>query len=117
MTGCNSHKKKKKPKDEIVYQKTTMKKMKSKTVIKFGANWCGPCLVMAPAFQRFKDNYSNENIEIKDVDVDEDYKLAAEYKVRNIPYTIFIKDGTVVDKIVGIANYDKLEQTFEKCFS
>jgi len=75
-------------------------------IIKFYADWCGPCKVYAPIFEKVT---SDLNVEYKNINVDKDTDgLAAEYKIRSIPATVIVKeDGTVI-KEVGLLQEDKL---------
>jgi len=75
-------------------------------IIKFYADWCGPCKVYAPIFEKVT---SDLNVEYKNINVDTDTEgLAAEYKIRSIPATVIVKeDGTVI-KEVGLLQEDKL---------
>ena len=85
-------------------------------VIKFSAAWCGPCKAMAPQFKKFQEAHQSDGIEIVDVDVDKNYELASEYGVRSIPYTVFVKEGEVVNRISGMANFDKLNETYKETY-
>ena len=38
---------------------------------------------------------------IRQVDVEKEHELASEYKITSIPALLLIKDGTVIDKVVG----------------
>ncbi|MCF0195281.1 MAG: thioredoxin [Bacteroidaceae bacterium] len=69
-------------------------------VIDFWATWCGPCRKIAPDVEALAEQYEGQVI-IGKCDVEEADDIAAEYKVRNIPTLVFIKDGQVVDKMVG----------------
>ena len=66
-------------------------------VIKFYANWCGPCKVYGPTFEKVKQELQ-EDVQFVEVNIDEDpSNLSGEYKVRGIPHTVVIKeDGTLV---------------------
>lgn len=72
-------------------------------LIKFGAEWCGPCKVMA------KNLINLDEEKVKDVlfaeisiDEDETEEIATEYKVRNIPCLVVIKDGNEINRSVGV---------------
>ncbi len=69
----------------------------AKKVIKFYANWCGPCKIYGPTFEKVKQELQ-ESIEFVEVNIEEDTdNLSGEYKVRGIPHTVVIKeDGTLV---------------------
>jgi len=43
------------------------------------------------------------------VNVDEQPALAARYEIRAIPTVLFLRDGTVVDRVVGVVPRAELE--------
>ncbi len=71
-------------------------------VIDFWATWCGPCRMVGPTIEALSEQYAGQ-VNIGKVDVDENDELAAKFGIRNIPTVLFIKDGQVVDKVVGAA--------------
>lgn len=78
-------------------------------VIDFWATWCGPCRMVAPIIEELATEYEGRVV-VGKVDVEEEDDLAAQFGIRNIPTVLFIKDGQVVDKIVGAtvkANYEE----------
>lgn len=81
-----------------------------KKVIKFWAPWCGPCKMYAPTFTTVSEKYKDQ-IQFIEVDVDQDSEgLAGEYKVRNIPFTVLVReDGSVLSK-VGVLSESQLEE-------
>ena len=46
-------------------------------------------------------------------DVEENDGLAIEFGIRNIPTIVFMKDGEVVDKVVGAVSKATLEEKFK----
>ena len=81
-----------------------------KKIIKFYANWCGPCKSYAPIFDKVIEKYKDQ-VEVYNVNLDKDTDgLAAEYKIRSIPATVLVKeDGTLLTKI-GILSETELEE-------
>ena len=69
-------------------------------VVDFWATWCGPCRRVAPVMEQLSEEYEGQAI-VGKVDVEEQDELAAQFGIRNIPTVLFIKNGEVVDKIVG----------------
>jgi len=62
-------------------------------VLKFSANWCGPCRVLA---QTLKDVEGITNI-----DIDKDHETPTKYGVRSVPLLVFLKDGVEVHRQSG----------------
>lgn len=81
-------------------------------VVDFWATWCGPCRMVGPVISELAKEYDGK-ITVGKCDVEECEDLAMEFGIRNIPTIIFIKDGQVVDKIVGAQSKAKLQEKFE----
>ncbi|CAH9125261.1 unnamed protein product [Cuscuta epithymum] len=87
------------------------KELNKLMVVDFTASWCGPCKFMAPFIDTMASKYTDVNF-IK-IDVDEVKEAAEEYGVTAMPTFVFIKQGKVVDKVVG-ANKGELEEKILK---
>ena len=62
-------------------------------VIKFYADWCGPCRIYAKTFDKVTEELK-DSIEVLNINVEKDTEgLAAKHKVNSIPMTVVIKDG------------------------
>lgn len=69
-------------------------------LVDFWATWCGPCIAIAPTLEEIAAEYDGEVV-IAKIDVDNNRKLAKNYKVRAIPSMKIFVDGKVVDELVG----------------
>ena len=78
-------------------------------VLDFWATWCGPCKRLAPVIEALAEEYQGQAI-IRKCDVEEDEELGMRLGVRNIPTVLFIKDGEVKDKSVGLTSKHALEE-------
>ena len=78
-------------------------------VLDFWATWCGPCKRVGPIIDALAQDYEGQAI-IGKCDVEEDEELAVKFGVRNVPSIFFIKNGEVVDKIVGAAARPAFEE-------
>lgn len=80
-----------------------------KKVIKFYADWCGPCKLYAPIFERVSQELKDE-AEFINVNIEKDTTgLAAEYKVGSIPTTILVNGENKQTK-VGRLEEDVLKE-------
>jgi thioredoxin 1 len=81
-------------------------------VIKFGAEWCGPCKMVAPTITKLQEKYNVEgsDIQVTSIDVDKNPEFSQEHRVQSIPTFIFKKDGVQVDKKVGVLRENQIEE-------
>ncbi len=69
-------------------------------LVDFWAEWCGPCRMVGPIVEEVSNDFAGKAVVAK-CDVDSATEIAAKYGIRNIPTLLFIKNGEVVDKLVG----------------
>lgn len=71
-------------------------------VVDFWAEWCGPCKMLAPLFEKFEKEWGNKVIFAK-LNVDENQDLASIYFVTGIPTQIVFYKGEEIGRMVGYA--------------
>ena len=79
-------------------------------VVDLWATWCGPCRKVSPIMDELAEEFAGRVVVAK-ADVDECEDLAIDFKVRNVPTILFIKDGEVVDKQTGAASKNVFVET------
>ena len=93
-------------------------KEKELTILDFWAEWCGPCKMLGPVIDELvKENMNNDKVSIGKVNVDVNGALAVKYGVRGIPTILFVKDGEVIDRIVGFKNKVDLQTRIDELLS
>ena len=70
-------------------------------MLDFWAPWCGPCRMIATHVEEMAKEYEGKAI-IGKVNVDNNPEVAAMFGIRNIPTVLFIKNGKMADKQVGL---------------
>jgi thioredoxin 1 len=79
---------------------TTVLKNTLPVVVDFWAPWCGPCRMVAPVLDKLANEYDGKLVVAK-VNTDEHSQWAARFNVRGIPTMLLVRDGKVVEQIVG----------------
>ncbi len=84
---------------------------KGKFIIDFYGSWCGPCKKIAPFFEQLEK--STPGVTFVKVDIQENQELAMSMGVQSVPTFMAIKNGALVDKLVG-ADPNKLKALVNK---
>ncbi|RTL56703.1 MAG: thioredoxin [Sphingobacteriales bacterium] len=83
------------------------------TMIDFWAEWCGPCRAIGPVVEELAKEYEGV-VKVGKLNVDHNPQVSLNYGITSIPAILFIKNGEVVDKLVGAqpkANFVKKIET------
>lgn len=85
-------------------------------LVDFWAAWCGPCRAVAPVLDSLVKDYAGR-VSLAKVNVDEQPALAGRYEIRSIPTIMLVKDGRIVDRVVGAVPRAQLEAKVQKALS
>ena len=82
-------------------------------LVDFYADWCGPCKMMSPVIDQISNEYAGR-IKVGKINVDESPNTSSQYRVMSIPTILFIKNGQVVDQVIGAVPKKQLVDKVEK---
>jgi len=70
-------------------------------LVKFEADWCGPCKAMKPMIDEIATEYGDK-LTITTLDVDQNNQTAFRFGVRGVPTVLLFNQGKVVGQKVGL---------------
>lgn len=86
---------------------------KGVVMVDFWASWCMPCKAMAPVIEEIADQTKGK-VKVGKVDIDANEPLANQYGIQAIPTILILKDGQVVETLVGVQSKAALVNALSK---
>ena len=77
-------------------------------VVDFSATWCGPCKMLSPIMEELSEEMAGQ-VEFYNADTDENMDLALANKVTSIPALFLLRDGQIVDRMIGFQSKQALK--------
>lgn len=78
-------------------------------LVDFWAAWCMPCRMLAPTIEKLADDNQGK-LKVCKLNTDKNQYTAAQYGIQGIPTLIFFKEGKEVDRSVGVAPKQKIQE-------
>ncbi len=72
-------------------------------VVDFWAPWCGPCKMMAPAFEQACAELE-PHVRLAKLNTEDEQSIAAQLNIRSIPTIVMFKNGREVARQAGAMN-------------
>jgi len=82
-------------------------------LVDFWAPWCMPCRVVGPIIEDLADEYVGK-VKVGKLNVDDNMKVAQNYRVMSIPTVILFKDGEAVEQVVGVRGKSDYQARLDK---
>lgn len=86
---------------------------KGLVLVDFWAEWCMPCLMMAPVMEEISGKFKGK-IKFAKINVDENPKISEKFKIRSIPNFILFKDGKIKEQFVGAMSEEDFEDKLKE---
>jgi thioredoxin 1 len=77
-------------------------------VVDFWAAWCGPCKIVSPIIEQLAEQYAGKIVFGK-VNVDENPYISQRFGIQSIPTLMILKEGEVIDVMVGALPKGQIE--------
>ena len=82
-------------------------------LVDFWAQWCRPCLMLAPTVSEIATAYTGK-IKVVKLNVDENSNSAGKFNIRGIPTLLIFKGGQVAEQVVGAVPRDQIEKAIQR---
>jgi len=79
------------------------------TIVDFYADWCMPCKMMGPIFEKLSKEFEGK-IKFAKVDTQKETELPGQFEIMGIPCIIVFKDGKEIGRIVGMKPESELRE-------
>lgn len=77
------------------------------------APWCGPCRMVAPVMDQLARKYSGR-VKVAKLNTDENPRVTSDYGILSIPTLLILKDGKLVDRMVGAIPRGEIEKRLSR---
>ena len=80
-----------------------------KMIVEFWAEWCGPCKMMKPIFEKVASTNESE-VKMYTLNIDNNREVALSLGIRSIPTVKMFNSGSVVETKVGMMNEGQIKE-------
>lgn len=82
-------------------------------LIDFFAEWCMPCLMMAPVIDELSEKFKGK-IKFGKINVGDNQEISQRFNISSIPNLTLLKDGKVIEQFVGSMSGEELESKLKE---
>lgn len=85
-------------------------------LVDFWAEWCQPCLMVAPVIDELAGEYG-EKVKFGKLNVDENISIPGNYGVMSLPTLMVFKDGKPFKTLIGVQGKDTLKKAIDEALN
>jgi len=78
-------------------------------IVDFWAQWCRPCLMLAPVLEELESDLAGK-VKIAKVNVDEEGYLANQFRISSIPTVLLFEEGKLKNQVIGLMRKEDLKR-------
>ena len=78
-------------------------------LVDFFAEWCMPCLMMAPILEELSEKFKGK-INFGKVNVEDNQELSKKFEISSVPNLVLFKDGKPTEHFIGSMSSEELEE-------
>ena len=77
----------------------------AKKILRFSAEWCQPCKMLARNLE-----LAEIQLPIEYINIDEQPERSIDFKIRSVPTLVLCEDGQEVKRLTGVKTPDELKE-------
>ena len=81
-------------------------------IIDFFAQWCMPCKMFSPVFDKVSEQHTE--VEFYKLDIDLNEEFVNRYQIDSVPTILFIRNGIVIDQEIGTLSEKEMNDLIQK---
>lgn len=85
-------------------------------LVKFGADWCGPCRKVVPELEQLAADNAGK-LTVLTVDVDKERRLADKHSVGPIPRLLLFRNGVQIDHWTGYQSAARMQEGIDRAIA
>ncbi len=88
--------------------------LKGPVIVRFTAEWCGPCKQLAPLLDKVVHEHGKGRISHVAIDIDNNRLIAEQFRIQSVPTVYAFLGGQPVDGFVGVKSERELKAFIDK---